>query len=237
LAVSTIFCRNLPNYIQVLVRYARTQFINPSKSGKKIDLDHRLLLNASFPLLQSRNSAVVLSVASLYLDLAPEEELRTVVSPLVNLVTNDRRETKFLSLEVLSQLASTHPHLISPFVKHFFIFWSDGEPIARIKIKILVGLALGAPGTAHQVVRELETLSTWDKTGLATEAVRALGLIACAPDLANTTLPKLLLLLNDSRETVSGEAIVSVQKLIQHDAERNKAVIKKLARMFLNGKG
>ena len=138
---------------------------------------------------------MVLSVVTLFLDLAPPDDLRTVISPLINLIGCDRKETKFLSLEVASQMAQSHPHLLSPFVKNFYIFWSEGEPISKLKIKILVSLTLGAPGTAHQIVRELETLSTWDKPNIAAEAVRALGKIACAPDLAQTTLPKLLTLL------------------------------------------
>ena len=159
-----------------------------------------------------------------------------MISPVINLVCSDRRETKFLALEVISQLVNSHPHLISPFVKHFFVFWSDGDPIIQTKIGILVTLALKAPGTSHQISRELETLTTWDRPQVAAEAVRALGEIACLPEYSQSTLPKLLLLLNDSRESVSAEAIVAVQKLVQHDAERNQAVIKKLARLYLNSK-
>ena len=155
----------------------------------------------------------MLSVATLFVDLAPTDDLRTIISPLINLVGSDRRETKFLALEVVSQIVHTHPHLISPFVKHFYVFWAEGEPIVRMKVKILVALALGAPGTSHQIVRELETLCTGDRPKVATEAVRSLGQIACAPDLAQATLPKLLLLLNDSRETVSGLFSLSTLKL------------------------
>ena len=75
-----------------------------------------------------------------------------------------------------------------------------------LKIEILVSIAIGAPGQAHQIVRELETISTWDKPSLAAEAVKALGKIACKSDLAQLTLPKLLNLLNDPRELVSGQS-------------------------------
>ena len=90
-------------------------------------------------------------------------------------------------------------------MKNFSIFWVDSEPLAMLKIEILVSIAIGAPGQAHQIVRELETISTWDKPSLAAEAVKALGKIACKSDLAQLTLPKLLNLLNDPRELVSGQ--------------------------------
>lgn len=65
------------SFLQVLKSYARSQFVNPNLPGApKIDHDHRLLLNACYPLLQSRNAAVVLSVATLYIDLAPADDLR-----------------------------------------------------------------------------------------------------------------------------------------------------------------
>ena len=65
------------SFLQVLKSYARSQFMNPNMAGApKVDHDHRLLLNAAYPLLQSRNAAVVLSVATLYIDLAPADDLR-----------------------------------------------------------------------------------------------------------------------------------------------------------------
>ena len=105
-----------------------------------------------------------------------------------------------------------------------------------LKIEMLVSIAIGAPGQTHIIVRELETISTWDKPALACEAVQALGKIACKSDLASLTLPKLLNLLNDPREIVSGEAIVSIRKLVQHDAEKHKDVIKKLGKLYLREK-
>ena len=60
-----------------------------------------------------------------------------------------------------------------------------------------------------------------------------MGEIATVPELTQTTLVKLMTLINDKRENVSGEAVVSIQKLIQINPERNEAVIKKLARLFI----
>ena len=61
-------------------------------------------------------------------------------------------------------------------------------------------------GSAHKIVRELETVSTWDRPVWAAAAVKALGTIACKSDLAQLCLPKLLHLLNDPRDLVSGSA-------------------------------
>ena len=164
----------------------------------------RLLLTAATPLLQSRNSAVVVAVVNLFIDLAPASELTLIVAPLVALATCERRETKFLSMQLLQQLTHDQPHLVAPYVKNFAVFWADPEPLALLKVQTLAAIAIGASGCAHQIVRELETLSTWDRPVLAASAVKALGIIACKSDLAQLCLPKLLCLLNDPRELVSG---------------------------------
>ena len=69
------------SFLEVLTNYSRTQFTAPL-NGKKLDPDHRLLLTASNPLLQSRNSAVVIAVVNLYLDLAPVDEINLIVQEM-----------------------------------------------------------------------------------------------------------------------------------------------------------
>jgi AP-3 complex subunit beta len=111
--------------INMLTRYARTQFVNPNleltkdeskinlKDGeennsqneddedydlkfneyehsKKMDPDHRLLLKVTKPLLQSRNSAVVMAVAQLYYYIAPRSEVQIIAKPLVRLLRSHR---------------------------------------------------------------------------------------------------------------------------------------------------
>ena len=87
-----------------------------------------------------------MAVVNLFLDLAPAEELNIVIQPLVALATCDRRETKFLSLNLLSQLTLEYPHLIAPYAKYLNVFWADPEPLALIKISTLATIATGATG-------------------------------------------------------------------------------------------
>ena len=116
-------------------------------------------------------------------------------------------------MQLVNQVTIDHPHLIAPYVKHFAIFWADPEPLALVKVSTLTSIAIGAQGCAHQIVRELETISTWDRPVLAAAAVKALGSIACKSDLAQLCLPKLLYLLNDPRELVSGKFLLDdIQK-------------------------
>ena len=104
--------------INMLLRYARTQFVNPNllvggKDGTKggartsaLDPDHLLLLRSARPLLQSRNSAVVLSVIQLYLAVGPQHEWTAqLVRPLVRLL-HSHREIQLIILKNIVTLTS-----------------------------------------------------------------------------------------------------------------------------------
>uniref|UniRef100_A0A672UD48 Adaptor related protein complex 3 subunit beta 1 n=1 Tax=Strigops habroptila TaxID=2489341 RepID=A0A672UD48_STRHB len=121
--------------IHMLTRYARTQFVSPWKvsllqieknfyesdeeqkeKDQKVkdtytmDPDHRLLLQNTKPLLQSRNAAVVMAVSQLYWHLAPKSEAGIVRSVLYTTIfyvrSTDPTMIKTLKLEILTNLAN-----------------------------------------------------------------------------------------------------------------------------------
>ena len=59
-------------------------------SRKVMDADHRLLLRNAKPLLQSRNSAVVMTVCQMYYCLAPRSEISVIVKPMIRLLKSHR---------------------------------------------------------------------------------------------------------------------------------------------------
>ena len=60
------------------------------KNTYSMDHDHRLMLRIAKPLLQSRNTAVVMAVAQLYHHLAPKSEVTIVAKALIRLLRNHR---------------------------------------------------------------------------------------------------------------------------------------------------
>ncbi|XP_027200480.2 uncharacterized protein LOC113794564 [Dermatophagoides pteronyssinus] len=99
--------------INMLVRYARTQFINPNRSSSSlsssssgVDPDHMLLIRSVKPLLQSRNSGVVLAVIQLYLSVAPHFEITaSLVRPLIRLL-HSHYEIQLIILKNIVTLTS-----------------------------------------------------------------------------------------------------------------------------------
>ena len=106
-------------------------FLAP-QNGKKLDPDHRLLLTAATPLLQSRNSAVVIAVVNLFLDLAPQNEIGIVVQPLISLSSSDRRETKFLATKLLTQFTRKWAYIS---YKKIYDAWSRLKNVVKALIK------------------------------------------------------------------------------------------------------
>lgn len=99
--------------INMLLRYARTQFVNPNGSGivsksgtPSLDPDHVLLFRCVRPLLQSRNSGVVLAVIQLYLCAGPQHEWTAqLVRPLIRLL-HSHREIQLIILKNIVTLTS-----------------------------------------------------------------------------------------------------------------------------------
>ncbi len=99
--------------INMLIRYARTQFTDPNsksitdvESPPILDSDHRMLLRSAKPLLQSRNSGVVLAVIQLYLSLAPNSEINSIlVKPLIRLL-HSHREIQLVVLKNIVTLTA-----------------------------------------------------------------------------------------------------------------------------------
>lgn len=73
-----------------------------------MDVDHELLLKSCIPLLQSRNSGVVLAVAKLFYYLAPASEASKVTKPLVRLLRT-HREQSYVVLTNIATMALKRP--------------------------------------------------------------------------------------------------------------------------------
>ncbi|XP_048337998.1 AP-3 complex subunit beta-2-like [Sphaerodactylus townsendi] len=69
-----------------------------------MDPDHRLLLRNTKPLLQSRNAAVVMSVAQLYFHLAPKAEVGVIAKALVRLLRS-HSEVQYVVLQNVATMS------------------------------------------------------------------------------------------------------------------------------------
>uniref|UniRef100_A0A671S298 AP-3 complex subunit beta n=1 Tax=Sinocyclocheilus anshuiensis TaxID=1608454 RepID=A0A671S298_9TELE len=204
--------------INMLTRYARTQFLNPNvnvsithmceKKRKPyvMDPDHRLLLRNTKPLLQSRNAAVVMAVAQLYFHLAPKAEVGIIAKAL---------------------------GMFEPYLKSFYIRSTDPTQIKILKLEVLTNLANEA--NISTILREFQTyIKSMDKDFVAA-SIQAIG--RCATNIGevrDTCLNGLVQLLSNRDELVVAESVVVIKKLLQMQPEQHSDIIKHMAKLIDN---
>ncbi|XP_029921580.1 AP-3 complex subunit beta-1 [Myripristis murdjan] len=244
--------------ISMLTRYARTQFTSPWKEGatfdennekafydseeeKKdqveakpyvMDPDHRLLLRNTKPLLQSRNTAVVMSVAQLYWHLAPKHEVSVVTKSLVRLLRS-HREVQYIVLQNIATMSIQRKGMFEPYMKSFYVRSTDATHIKTLKLEILTNLANEA--NISTILREFQTYVKSQDKAFAAATIQAIG--RCATNISEVTdtcLNGLVLLLSNRDETVVAESVVVIKKLLQMQPTQHCEIIKHMAKLFDN---
>ncbi|MBN3322735.1 AP3B1 protein, partial [Atractosteus spatula] len=244
--------------INVLTRYARTQFLSPWKEDalfeenseqkfydsddeKKdksspaskpyvMDPDHRLLLRNTKPLLQSRNTAVVMAVAQLYWHLAPKPEVSIVTKSLVRLLRS-HREVQYIVLQNIATMSIQRKGMFEPYLKSFYVRSTDATHIKTLKLEILTNLANEA--NISTILREFQTYVKSQDKQFAAATIQAIG--RCATNISEVTdtcLNGLVLLLSNRDETVVAESVVVIKKLLQTQPSQHSEIIKHMARLF-----
>ncbi|CAC5376615.1 AP3B [Mytilus coruscus] len=249
--------------VNMLTRYARTQFINPNKTDSSkenksfyedsekeeeeeeerekkeptyvMDTDHRLLLRQAKPLLNSRNSAVVMSVAQLYYHCAPKAEVGVVAKSLIRLLRS-HKEVQYIVLSNIATMSIDRKGMFEPFLKSFYIRSSDPTHIKLLKLEILTNLATET--NISTILRELQTYVTSNDKEFAAATIQAIG--RCASNIAeitDTCLNGLVHLMSNRDESVVAESVVVIKKLLQMQREEetkpseHKDIIKHMAKM------
>ncbi|XP_053611304.1 AP-3 complex subunit beta-2 isoform X2 [Plodia interpunctella] len=198
--------------------------------GSPVDADLRLLLRAAKPLLQSRNSGVVMATAQLIVHTAPAVELPPVAKAMVRLLRAPI-EVQSVVLNAIASLTVTKRSLFEPFLKSFFVRNSDPTHIKLLKLEILTNLATEA--SAAVVLREFQTyVSANDKT-FAGATIQAIGRLAVNIQAeTETCLNGLLHLLSSKDEWVVCEAVVVVKRVVCGGAASARAAVARAARLL-----
>uniref|UniRef100_F6R4B5 AP-3 complex subunit beta n=1 Tax=Ciona intestinalis TaxID=7719 RepID=F6R4B5_CIOIN len=247
--------------LSMLTRYARTQFTDPNqydtgvdeeqpfyeeeedsdesedeKKEKKpvyiMDPDHRLLLKSSKPLLQSRNSAVVMAVAQLYYHLAPRQEVSTVAKALVRLLRS-RREVQAVVLQNIASMTLMRRGIFESFLKSFYVRSTDPTHIRVLKLEVLTNLA--TESNISVILREFQTYVRSSDKQFVAHAIQAIARCATnITEVTDTCLAGLVSLLSNRDEAVVAESVVVIKKLLQMNPSQHCDIIKHMARLLDN---
>lgn len=202
-----------------------------------LDPDLSLLLNGVKPLLYSRNSAVVLSVAHLYLYLTPSTSifLESSVGPLVALLRTPPANAE-LALSSIVQVALSIPSSFTKYLTHYLPHARDSPRIRASKLELLTIVFPYASSHGQSLIlSELShSASSSPNSLLVREAVRALGRCAQSSATSSTTANRCLRLLLGQLASpdpdLVAESLTVIRHLIQANPVAHTTTVTRLAK-------
>lgn len=196
-----------------------------------IDGDLLLLLNSIKPLLQSRNSGVVVAVTRCYVDVGTPEYVKLAAGPLVALLRG-AHDIQQLALYNIVSVCLMRPHDFVKYASHFLVRATDPAPVWELKLEVLTIIFPHSPTHVKSLIlKELEHFSRGSDKALVREAVRAIGRCAQSDDKTAPRCLKLLLSQITSLDgTLAAESLTVIRHLIQQDAEGHAGTVVRLAK-------
>lgn len=206
-------------------------------TSAKTNDDVKILLRSTTPLLWSNNSAVVLAAAGVHWVMAPREDVKRIIKPLL-FVLRSSNASKYVVLRNIQVFAKVLPSLFAPHFEDFFVCSSDSYQIKALKLEILSIIA--SDSSISSIFKELQDYIRDPDRQFAADAVAAIGLCAQQlPKMANTCIGMLLALtrqefltneLGDGEAGVLIQAVLSIISIIKQDPSSHEKVIIQLVR-------
>lgn len=193
--------------------------------------DLLLLLTSIKPLLQSRNSGVVVAVTRCYVDIGTPEYVKLAIGPLIALLRG-AQDIQQLALYNIVSVCLLRPNDFVKYASHFLVRATDPAPVWELKLEVLTIIFPHSPlHVKSLILKELEHFSQGANKALVREAVRAIG--RCAQSDVKTAPRCLKLLLSQITSldgTLAAESLTVIRHLIQQDAEGHAGTVVRLAK-------
>uniref|UniRef100_A0A0A1WDB5 AP-3 complex subunit beta n=1 Tax=Zeugodacus cucurbitae TaxID=28588 RepID=A0A0A1WDB5_ZEUCU len=201
-----------------------------SSSSYHVDLDHRLLLRQTKPLLQSRNASVVMAVAQLYHHVAPRNEVPLIAKALIRLLRS-HKEVQSVVLTCIASMSTKRKAIFEPHIKSFFVRTSDPTHIKLLKLDILTNLASAT--TIALILREFQTYISSNDRSFVAATIQAIGRCAASiKEVTETCLSGLVHLLSNRDEHVVAESVIVIKNLLQSKSAEHYEIISQMAKLI-----
>ncbi|KAI5001404.1 hypothetical protein ZWY2020_026054 [Hordeum vulgare] len=214
------------------------KFSFPSVTTSTND-DVVILLKCTSPLLWSQNSAVILAAASVHWIMAPAEEVKRIVGPILFTLRSSPDAT-YVMLGNILVFAKTAPLFFAPYYEDFFICASDPYQTRALKLEILTTIA--TESSIPAILEEFQDYIKDPNRRFVADTVAAIALCALKlPSITSSCLEGLLTLvlyelsitnsvhLNEE-DAVLVQAILSIKEIVKIDAASHEKVIIRLVR-------
>ncbi|TVY34342.1 AP-3 complex subunit beta [Lachnellula subtilissima] len=196
-----------------------------------LDPDLELLLKSIKPLLQSRNSAVVVAVARCYVNLGTQEYVNSSIGPLIALLRGPQ-DIQHIALYNIVSVCLTRPEAFVKYASHFLVRATDPSQVWELKLELLTLIFPHCDAYLKSIIlNELEHFSGGSDKELVREAVRAIG--RCAQSDSRTSARCLRLLLKQITSldgNLAAESLTVIRHLIQQDPGSHTNTVIRLAK-------
>uniref|UniRef100_A0ACD5XIZ8 Uncharacterized protein n=1 Tax=Avena sativa TaxID=4498 RepID=A0ACD5XIZ8_AVESA len=201
--------------------------------------DVAILLQCTSPLLWSQNSGVILAAASVHWIMAPVEEVKRIVGPILFTLRSSPDAT-YVMLGNILVFAKTAPLLFAPYYEDFFICASDPYQTRALKLEIITTVA--TESSIPAILEEFQDYIRDPNRRFVADTVAAIALCAeKLPSVTSTCLEGLLALVFyessitnsvhlDGEDVVLVQAILSIKTIVKIDAACHEKVIIRLVR-------
>ncbi|KAF3776616.1 AP3-complex subunit beta-A [Nymphaea thermarum] len=200
--------------------------------------DVQILLQCTSPLLWSQNSAVVLAAAGVHWIVAPREDIKRIINPILFLLRS-ANSSLYVVLCNLLVFAKAMPSLFAPYFKNFFVHSSDSYHIRAMKLEILSIIATDS--SIPLIFQEFQDYLKDPDRRFVADTVHVIG--ECAqrlPKVSATCLEGLLSLIRqESSENIMNveeegdvlsQAVVALKTIVKDNPAKHEKVIIRLAR-------
>lgn len=196
-----------------------------------LDPDLELLLNSIKPLLQSRNSGVVVGAARCYVSIGTPEYVKSAVGPLVALLRGPS-DIQQIALYNIVSVCLLQPTAFVKYASHFLVRATDSGSVWELKLEVLTLVFPHAPPHVKSLIlNELEHFSRGSDKLLVREAVRAIGRCAQSDSATSSRCLRLLLSQITSLDgNLAAESLTVIRHLIQQDSTAHTSTVVRLAK-------
>ncbi|KFY23534.1 hypothetical protein V493_05786 [Pseudogymnoascus sp. VKM F-4281 (FW-2241)] len=196
-----------------------------------INPDLELLLKSIKPLLQSRNSAVIVAVARAYVNLGTPSYIESTIGPLVALLRGPQ-DIQHIALYNIVSVAISQPQSFVRFASHFLVKTTDPAQVWELKLEMLTLIFPHCDTHIKSLIlNELEHFASGSDRALVRESVRAIGRCAQSDTQTSGRCMRLLLKQISSPDgNLVAESLTVIRHLIQQDPDSHIKTVIRLAK-------
>lgn len=196
-----------------------------------LDPDLELLLRSIKPLLQSRNSAVVVAVTRCYVSVGTQDYINASIGPLIAMLRGPQDIQQIVLYNIVS-ICLTRPEAFVKYGSYFLVHSTDPPQVWELKLELLTLIFPHAdPYLKSLILNELEHFSQGSDKDLVRESVRAIGRCAQSDPRTSARCLRLLLKQISSLDGILvAESLTVIRHLIQQDPGSHTNTVVRLAK-------